>query len=31
MVISESTIIFIFCLPTCLDGLGAGANGGALP
>ena len=29
MVISESTIIFIFCLPTCLDGLGAGANGGA--
>ena len=24
-----AVIIFVFCLPTCLDGLGAGTNGGA--
>ena len=27
--ILAACIIFIFCLPTCLDGLGAGINGGA--
>ena len=27
--ILAAVIIFVFCLPTCLDGLGAGTNGGA--
>ena len=27
--ILAACIIFVFCLPTCLDGLGAGTNGGA--
>ena len=27
--IFAACIIFVFCLPTCLDGLGAGTNGGA--